>query len=93
MANDGRLCVYESRPRMIVRTRDSQGKFGLTTRSQSILREAPKIKVSQMQDMFLKGDKKTRYFSSLGEIESDEGLDAWVPKCEIKVPSRICILR
>ena len=40
-----------------------------------------------MQDMFLKGDKKLRYFSSLGEIEFDEGLDAWVPKCEIKVPS------
>ena len=50
MANDDRLCVYESRPRMIVKTRDSQGKFGLTTRSQSTLRKTPRIKVRQMQD-------------------------------------------
>ena len=43
--------VYESRPEMKVKTQDSQGKFGLTTRSQSILREeASRIKVSQMQD-------------------------------------------
>ena len=87
MANDDRLCVYESRPRMIVKTRDSQGKFGLTTRSQSILREAPRIKVSQIQDMFLKGDKKLRYFSSLGEIEFDEGLGTFRHPIIFKVPS------
>ena len=74
MANDDRVCAYEPRPKMKVKTRDSQGKFGLTTRPQSILREAPRIKVSQMQDTFLKGDKKLRYFSSLGDFEFDEEL-------------------
>ena len=42
--------VYDSRPEMKMTTRNSQGKFGLTTRSQSTLRRTPRIKVRQIQD-------------------------------------------
>ena len=42
--------VYDSRPGMIGKTRDSQGKFRLTTQSQSTLGETPRINFRQIED-------------------------------------------
>ena len=81
--------VYESRPEMKVKTQDSQGKFRLTTRSQSTLHKTPMIKIRQIKD-------NRRWGASLmpgwREGKFDEGLDAWVPKREIKAASWICMI-
>ena len=63
--------VYDSRPGMIGKTRDSQGKFRLTTRSQSTLRETPRIKVRQIQD-------NRRWGASLMPGGNEGQFDEWV---------------
>ena len=74
---------------MKVKTQDSQGKFKLTTRSQSTLRRTPMIKIRQMQDNQRRG---ASLMPGWREGKFDEGLDTWVPKSEIKAPSWICML-